>query len=254
MKTNDELAQELEAEKTAIEKEKHTPKKPSGMQVKGAALAWMLGAFSIDAATAWLVYIVSGYWPYGVAWLLAGAGGLALNEWFREHPLNNDDQKRIAELGLTVSWVGVILMGLFTGIAYVLQASGAAWVEIVVIAAVVGLFFFHVYQSYQYHLKDDEYLARREEARLEAKSASEIAAIHRAARRVDAKKTAEATADGYRKDHGAAFDAARGRPTVGNQNSTVRNAPNVQMRTAGAYNSETEQVNSSNSGESAPKV
>ena len=208
MKTNDEIALELAEEEVRVESEKHAPKTPHGRQVTGAKIAWMLGVIAIDAATAYAILQITLYWQYAALWFAAGAGGLLFSDWLREHVGNNDDQKRIAELGINVSLGAVLAMALLAGTVYVLGYSRLPWVEALVTAASVGLFFYHVAQAYRYYIIDDEYIAKRDEARAEAANRRDIARIHRAARKVAAKKQAEAVADKYRKDHGTALDAA----------------------------------------------
>lgn len=210
MNENDEIAKELEAEREAKMMAEFAPKPIQRTQVKAAKYAWMFVAVSIDIASAYIVYTMT-TWFHAVIWLIAAAGGLIFAEWLWERVGNNDEQARTASLSKQVSAVAVIVMGILTGVAYVLGWTSYAIVEAVVVAVTVSLFGFHGWQAYQYHEKDDDYINATMDAKADAKNQKELRDIHRAGQRVNAKKTVHRTGAKYQKEQGSAFNSASGR-------------------------------------------
>ena len=209
---NDEIAEELRAEEEARILAEFAPKEIERTQVKGAKVAWMSISIGIDLATAYAyMLILDPYWWYGIIWIVAGAGGLLFSEWLWERVGNNDDQTRIATTSKTVSAIAVLLMALLVGVALILGWEKAAWMEIFAMFSAVSLICFHGWQSYQYHEKDDDYIAATEDARADARNTKEIRSIHRAGMRVKAKKMVHGIGEKYQGQHGAAFTAAAGR-------------------------------------------
>lgn len=209
---NDDIAKEILDEEEERIKAEFSPKKISRTQVSGAKFAWMAVAIGIDLTTAYALYLVfSPYWWYAAFWAIAGAGGLMFAEWLWERIGNNDEQTRIAQTSKTVSAVAVLGMALLAGAALIMGWQRAQWMEILAFVIVVGLVCFHGWQSYQYHEKDDDYIAATEDARKGAENMKEIRKIHRAGQRVAAKKLVRRVGEKYEKEHGAAFTAATGR-------------------------------------------
>lgn len=209
---NDEIAQELKNEEEARIMAEYAPKSISRTQVKGAKFAWMAVAIGIDIATAYAYFVIlAPFWWYGVLWLIAGAGGLMFAEWLWERIGNNEEQTKIASASKTVSAVAVLVMALLSGVALILGVTRAPWMEIIALVSAVGLACFHGWQSYQYHEKDDDYIAATEDARADANNQKEIRKVHRAGQRVAAKKVVHRTGAKYQEQHGNAFAAAAGR-------------------------------------------
>ncbi len=204
---NDEIAKELERERERREQEKIKPKKIQTAQLMGAKLAWMFVAIAIDLATGYAIWQITRWW-YGLLWIFGGAGGLMLSEWLWERIGNNDDQRRIAERGIKISAFAIALMALIAGVVYVLGYTQNAYIEALTVGAVVLLFCVNGYQAYLYHIIDDEYIERTEEARAEAENERRLRSIHRAARTVDARKRQRDLSEHYRREHGRALDAA----------------------------------------------
>lgn len=209
---NDEIALELKNEEEARILAEYAPKSISRTQVKGAKFAWMAVAIGIDIATAYAYFVIlAPFWWYGVLWLIAGAGGLMFAEWLWERVGNNEEQTRIASASKTVSAIAVLAMALLSGVALILGVTRAPWMEIVALVSAVGLACFHGWQSYQYHEKDDDYIAATEDARADAQNQKEIRKVHRAGQRVAAKKVVHRTGAKYQEQHGNAFATAVGR-------------------------------------------
>ncbi|RPJ29412.1 MAG: hypothetical protein EHM33_00775 [Chloroflexi bacterium] len=207
MSDNNAIAKQIEAEKARREADQNKPKKVTQKQVDEARFVWMAGVFLIDALTAWLIWTLTTYLPYAVIWIFAGAGGLLYSERLKERIGNNAEQGKIGERGVKASALAVVLMALLVGTIWVTKVQ-YVWLNAVMEVTAVVLFFFHVWQSYQYHSVDDEVVAANEEARSEEENLRQIRGVHRAARYVDTIKNREGVADSYRKDHGAALDAA----------------------------------------------
>ena len=207
---NDEIAEEIMKEEEARILAEYAPKQIQRTQVKAAKIAWMFVAVCIDIATAYVVYLMTTWW-YAVIWLLAAAGGLLFAEWLWERVGNNDEQENISRISKNVSAAAVLIMGLFSGVAYIMGWTNSYVVENIVLIVTLSLFGFHGWQAYQYHEKDDDYIAATEDARAEAKNLKDIRVIHRAGMRVRAKKLVRNTGSKYEKEHGSAFVAAAGR-------------------------------------------
>lgn len=205
-----EIADEILKEEEARIMAEFAPKQIQRTQVKAAKFAWMFVAISIDVATAYIFGIATA-WFYGVMWFLAGSFGLMFAEWLWERIGNNDEQTRIAALSKNVSAIAVVVMALLAGIAYILGWTHNQILEIIALVSAVSLFCFHGWQAYQYHEKDDDYIAATMDALADAKNTKEIRNIHRAGLRVKAKKMVRATGAKYEQQHGAAFTAAAGR-------------------------------------------
>lgn len=211
-KLNEEIAAEIEAERREVEMSEYIPPVVSNAQVLAAKYAWMVIVSIIDIATAYAFYDkLRPYWWYAVSWALVGAGGLIFSEWLWERVGNNAKQNEIARKSKTVSAIAVFAMALVMGLALVLDFGEAAWLSGFAVVSVVGLMFFHAWQAYQYHDVDDERIALNQEAKAEAVNQKEIRGIHRAGRRVDAKKRVHVLGGKYQSRHGAAFEKAAGR-------------------------------------------
>lgn len=206
-KTNDEIAKEIQDERARIEMQ--AKKYKDRGQLKGAKIAWILGAFAVDASTAYAIWQIL-FWWYGLAWVVAGAGGIVYSDWLRERPDNNDEQKDIAELGLNVSWVSIVVMAVLAGVALVLGLQKNKYIEGFMILFVVGLFIYHVFQSYRYAVCDDEYVLMQTERKANAEIDARIAEINRAARIVAARKRTNEMLDNYKREHGTAILAQLG--------------------------------------------
>lgn len=209
MNDNDKIAMEIQEERARAEREKSKPRKPSSKQVEEARYMWMGGAAVVDLLTAWLIYQETTYWYYALIWVLAGAGGLLWSERLKERIGKNREQTKIADNGVTVSAAAIVIMALVVGTVWVLRIN-VLWMNALQEISALVLFFFHLFQSYQYHQKDDEIQAADEEARLEAQNERAIREAHRAARLVESKKVKSGYENSYRAEHGAAFDAALG--------------------------------------------
>ena len=211
-KLNAEIAAEIEREKREAELAEYAPPAVSNAQVNGAKYVWMLVAFGVDIATAYALWLIlAPYWWYAVIWLLVGAGGLVFAEWLWERVGNNTQQKAIARTSKVVSAVSVMAMALVTGVALVTGFSAIAWIEGLAVISVLALAGFHGWQSYNYHEVDDDYIAQTLEARAEADNLKELRSIHRAGRRVEAKKRVYITGGRYQGEHGEAFQRAAGK-------------------------------------------
>lgn len=209
---NKEIAEEIMKEEEARIMAEFAPKEIQRTQVKGAKVAWMLVATAIDLTTAYALYLVfAPFWYYAVIWAIAGAGGLMFAEWLWERVGNNDEQMRIATTSKNVSAIAILAMAVLAGIAVIMGWQRAAWIEVTAFVSVVGLFCFHGWQAYQYHEKDDDYIAATEEARANAENMKDIRKIHRAGLRITAKKRVHKAGEKYQKEHGQAFTAAAGR-------------------------------------------
>lgn len=219
---NEEIEKELKAEEEALMLKEFEPKKIGKSQVTGAKFVWMFIAIGIDLITAYaLVKIMNPLWYYAALWIIAGAGGLLFAEWLWERIGNNDEQVKIANTSKTVSALAVVIMALASGVAVIMEWQGLKVMEIGILFVTVGLVCFHGWQAYQYHEKDDDYIAQTLDALADAKNEKEIKSIHRAGRRVTAKKTVYNTGERYQKIHGGAFKAAAGR-SFGKDTDTVR--------------------------------
>lgn len=211
-KMNKEIAAELAREREEAERAEFTPPPISQAQVNGAKYAWMAIAFVIDGATAYALWkILAPYWYYAVLWLVVGAGGLVFSEWLWERIGNNAKQAAIAKKSKSVSALSVVVMAIVAGVALIVGIERALWVEILAVSSVIALACFHAWQAYQYHELDDDYVALTLEAQKEAENQKEIRSIHRAGRRVAAKKKVYVLGSEYQKSHGSAFVAAAGR-------------------------------------------
>lgn len=205
---NDVIADQIRQDKEKAARDKIVPAKKNTPQVETAKIAWTLGALAIDIATAYAIYVITGYFWYGVFWIVAGGGGLIWSQWIKERVGNNAEQNKIGEAGVIVSGLAVLIMAFVTGVVFVLGMTGLLWVEALTVVATVGLFLYHVFQAYRYHEADDDITAAQEEARAEARALKEIREIHRAARVVEAKKKALQLLSGYEGEHGDAIRAA----------------------------------------------
>ncbi len=216
-KLNEQIAAEIETERTQAELADFKPPSVSRAQVSGAKYAWMFIAFSIDAATAYALYIIlAPYWYYAAFWVVVGVGGLVFSEWLWERVGNNDKQSKISSTSKNVSALSILVMALVTGVALVVGIERTMWIEAVAVLSVVSLAFFHGWQAYRYHEVDDDYIANTIEAKKEAQNLKEIREIHRAGRRIDAKKRVYLTGQQYQNQHGEAFVKETGRSFVPN--------------------------------------
>ena len=210
MNDNERIAIEIQNTRLEQERAKSAPKKVSDAQVKEARIMWMAGSVLIDLLTSYLIYMLTGYWYYAGIWVLAGAGGLLWSERLKERIGKNKDQRKIADNGVTISGGAVFLMALLVGTVWVMKIA-SPWMAALMESSALVLFFFHLFQAYQYHQKDDEVIAADEEARLEAQNEKGIREAHRAARLVESKKTKQGYEDEYVRQHGAAYIAAQGK-------------------------------------------
>ena len=201
------LAQRIQKRKNDEEAKKNAPPQISFTEVKMAAWVWQLGVVALDIATAWIVWQIT-FLFYGIVWILAGAGGLLWSERQRQRVGNNNDQKQIGEWGVNVSLAAIIAMAILSGIAYILGYSQLGWVEALTLAVAVCLFFYHIIQARRFHVLDDEYIERNEEARREAEHKRDMREIARSAREVEKESLLEGEEDTARKRYGDAFDAA----------------------------------------------
>lgn len=213
---NAEIAREIQIERARIEQEKSRPKPVSRNQVKEAKYVWVGGTVIIDLLTAYLIYTVTGYWYYAVIWALAGAGGLIYSERLKERIGNNKEQLTIGDRGVKISAGMVAFMALVAGAMWVTK-SYTSYLSVLIEASAVGLFLFHLWQSYQYQHTDDGYKADNEEALLEENNERRIRESHRAGRVVSSRKVERGLQEAYRKEHGEAFDAAMGNDNDPNQ-------------------------------------
>jgi hypothetical protein len=168
--------------------------------------------FAIDAATAYALWIIlAPYWWYAALWLVFGAGGLIFSEWLWERVGNNEKQIAISSASKKVSAAAVMLMALFTSVELVTNIITAEWVGGFAVFVVISLAGFHAWQSYQYHEVDDDYIALTLEAKAEASNQKELRSIHRAGRRIEAKKKVYVTGAMYQGKHGDAFGKLTGK-------------------------------------------
>ena len=203
----DDVTREIQQEREEAERERNRPPKITNDPVKRARYVWIGGTMLIDALTAWIIWQLTSLWYYAVIWVIAGAGGLLYSEDLKTRVGNNPEQQEYANRGVWVSAGAVFLMALFIGAMFVTRFE-ATWIDAVLELTSVGLFFFHLYQSYQYHNLDDEVQARNEEARAEERTRKKEREIHRAARLVERKQKQHSLKDNYRQQYGPAFDVA----------------------------------------------
>ena len=241
-----EIEKRVAENKKKREEAKNPPPQIEKGQVKVSKWVWMACAVVIDLITGYAVATITTDW-YGGLWIAAGAGGLIYAEWLRERVGNNTDQRKISELGVGVSAVSVLLMAGLAGSMYVLGMTKLAWVEVVVLLSTIGLFCYHAFQSYRYHVKDDDYLARSEEAREIEVHERNLRELDRAAREVEHAKLEEYTKAGYRREHGGAFDAALGQ-------TYAQTAAPVQDRTNVPLENRNSSVKSENPAQTRPEV
>lgn len=209
---NKEIAEEIEAEKKEAELAEYAPPEISNAQVNAAKYAWMLIVAAVDLATAYAYYeVLSPYWWYALLWFVVGGGGLIFSEWLWERVGNNDKQNTLARRSKAVSAIAVFVMALLMGVAVVFNFQHAALITGLAVVSSVGLAFFHAWQAYQYHDVDDERIALNLEAQAEAKNQKEERVIHRAGRRVAAKKRVHILGGKYQAQHGEAFQRETGR-------------------------------------------
>lgn len=202
-----DIAERIKRRKEEREAEKNPTPQISQIEVKMAAWVWQLGVVAVDIATAYIVWQIT-FLFYGVLWFLAGAGGLLWSERQRQRVGNNDDQRKIGELGVTVSLVAVIVMAIASGVAYILGYSRLGWIEAITLSASIGLFFYHVIQARRFHILDDEFIERTLEARREAEHKRDMREIERAHREAEKEKELVEMEKQRRNQHGDAFDAA----------------------------------------------
>lgn len=205
---NDEIAEQILADKKQTERAQTAPRKVESHQVKMAKHVWMIGAVVIDVVTAVLVWKITGWLPYGVFWFLAGAVGLIWSDYLRDRIGNNATQTSIGERGVVVSGLAILVMALLAGVCYVLGFTRLVWVEALTVVATVGLVLYHVFMAYIYYNADDAIKEENREALLNAAAEKQILEIHRAARIVAAKKARLAQLHEYEGEHGAAMNAA----------------------------------------------
>jgi len=209
---NDEIAKEIEKEREEAELSEFAPPKVSNAQVNGAKYAWMIIAIVVDLATAYALWLIlAPYWWYAVMWFTVAAGGLLFAEWLWERVGNNDKQIAISRVSKNVSALAVAGMAIITGVGLVSNIHLVGWIENLAVVSVLALMCFHGWQAYQYHEVDDDYVAQTLEARAEATNQKEIRTIHRAGRRIHAKKKVYVTGQHYQKSHGNAFVKEAGR-------------------------------------------
>lgn len=227
---NEEIAEEIMKEEEARIMAEFAPKDIQRSQVNGAKIAWMAVAIGIDVTTAYALFLVfQPFWWYAALWVVAGAGGLMFAEWLWERVGNNDEQTRIASTSKNVSAVAIVVMAVLAGVAMIMGWQRQPWMEVLALISVVGLACFHGWQAYQYHEKDDDYIAATEEARANANNLKEIRKTHRAGLRIAAKKRVHQVGEKYQKEHGAAFTAAAGRSFASEEHQkpyTVKNNGN----------------------------
>lgn len=209
---NEEIAAEIESEKREAELSEYAPPEISNAQVDAAKYAWMLIVAAVDLATAYAYYeTLYPYWWYALLWFVVGGGGLIFSEWLWERVGNNDKQNALARRSKMVSAISVFVMALLMGVAVVFKFQHTNLITGLAVASSVGLAFFHAWQAYQYHEVDDERIALNLEAQAEAKNKKEERVIHRAGRRIEAKKRVHVLGGKYQERHGAAFEKETGR-------------------------------------------
>ena len=209
MTDNKGIARMIEERKRKAEQDNETPVEIQGAQVKASLIVWMLGAVLVDVVSAAIIWRVL-YWWYAIGWFLAGAGGLVYSEWLRTRIGNNRKQRDIGNAGVVVSAVMVILMALVAGYAFIRELFLDIYVENFTLFSVIFLFGYNIFRSYRYHNLDDAVAERNAEAREVERHEKEMRSIERARREVEAMKEEDAYAAEYRREHGEAFDAARG--------------------------------------------
>jgi hypothetical protein len=202
---DNEVEEELRKENEA--KNAYTPKKIDRGAVNRARFQWIAGVIVFDLATGWAIWQLSRWW-YAAMWVAAGAGGLLFSEDRWERVGNNTDQKNIADWGIKVSGGSIFLMGLVSGVLYVMGMVSNDYASAAVVAAVLILFAYHVLQAYRYHVLDDKYIDENERALADAEAQKEIERYNRAAYKATKKGEALQVKHNHQKTHGGAFDEA----------------------------------------------
>jgi len=188
-----------------------------------------------------------------IGFVLVSAVPFYLGQIFWLYPRANGLQK----------WIGggFVIGGLLTSAAFGLADLSLNYDVAYIIGLVVQMTVVYIFAALGYVLFDNTIKAKRLMAESKGRSdqerdyqkhlrtvLTELQETKRLEKELAAEFGADVVADRLEKFRGG------GKSTVGNQKSYPSNAPNMQMRTAGAYNAETEQANSLDSPESAPKV
>jgi hypothetical protein len=208
----DKISQQLEKNReleAAAERRENAPT-VSTMQVKAAAFVAFAGAALFDISSAWIIYTVTGYWPYGVGWIIGGGGGLIFAEWLKSRIGNNTMQRKISEASRNVSAVAIVGMSLISGLIMVLKIESQI-MEAVFVVSVVCLFFFHLIQAFRYREIDDEYLTRNKEARRIENHKARMRELDEAAEEVEKAMRQAAKEKEYQDRYGEAFGVAYGK-------------------------------------------
>jgi len=252
-------------------------KTPSNYGLYAAAIFFNLVALAFEIISAVTVASITN-WGYGAVTFLAGFIPLTLHEVLWARAYANQLQRKISIWGAGIAVLSVLGVALLSGAVNVGAVETGGWSETAVIlfviffAAVHGLltalYFYtddgirasHTHaENLGWHnqrianlalagdiLKRTKHLqALKRQLETEYGSPKALAEVVRQLEGIEDELGVDLTGDGV---------VGRPNPTVGNQKSYPSNAPNMQMRTAGAYNAETEQSDSLDSPESAPKV
>lgn len=188
----DKIEEITELEKMVAEDEPETA--PDNSALRNSKNAYSAAVLLLDLTTAYLVFMVTQVWFYGVIWFCAGyvAFGLHHKNW--ERAGNNEEQIKLSQNGLIVSVVSMLVMAIAAGGVYIAQVFHALinpmWTEIGIIAATVGLFGFHAIQVARYYFVDDSFKIQNAVARAKAQAHKKIQIADAAGEVVEANERA----------------------------------------------------------------
>ena len=205
----DKIAERLKKQKDEEKQERKKPLEISNTQVQASTVVWIIGVFILDLITAYIVWQVTGYWFYGVMWMLIGAGGLTWSEWLQHRIGNNFKQREIASTGVLVSAIAVGIMALVSGAFWILGRNDS-WIAVMFEIVTVCLFLFHMVQAYRYRMIDDGYIERNLEARSKERHEADLRRIERAKKELQKAMEAEKLEQEFIKEHGQAAMVALG--------------------------------------------
>lgn len=211
MKTIEEIS-ELEA--LVTEGEPESP--PDNTPLTHSKWAFTLGIFGIDLVTSWTVWRITGYPMYGVIWFAIGAVSFVLHQRNWERAGNNDKQEKGAKLGMGVSIGAMLIIGAAAAVLLVAKIVTVA-AEAVLLVAIFGLAFFHIFKFAEYYFSDDDWVIRRDIAKALANSSKKIKIIDAGDKVVSAAEIAKNKRNAVYNKHGdkGAVDAAIGQ--IGNR-------------------------------------
>lgn len=138
-----------------LEREVVNPvKKPSNSALYAAIIAADLIFSVLDIGSGITVYWVTGIWFYGLLVFLAGVVPLILNQKLFVRAYANNEQKNIAIIGVMLSIVSIVGVGVLAAVANIKGVDSTA-AELTVVIVVVVLAFIHAILLGLYFYVDD---------------------------------------------------------------------------------------------------